>query len=273
MKLSFSTLPCKEWTIEKTLEICSTNNIDAIELRLGLNDWSDVNMSDEKIEYIKELLKKYDVKISDFGTQVTVKEYSKEQLDNLVAAAKLGQKFGVLGLRIMLGIYRVKRSDDLPESDYQGIIKWLKEACAIISEYNCEIWLETHNDFATCKILKQVIDEVNMENCKILWDIMHPLEVGESIDESIKYVEGHLAHVHIKDGMPWEDENLVNWKYTHTGEGIIPIKEIVSKLLDKGYDGYFSLEWESEWRAEIRGPEYTGEIVIPKYASYWDIAK
>ena len=27
---------------------------------------------------------------------------------------------------------------------------WLKESCAIISEYNCEIWLETHNDFATC---------------------------------------------------------------------------------------------------------------------------
>ena len=35
------------------------------------------------------------------------------------------------------------------------------------------------------------------------------------------------------------------------GEGSIPIGDIVSTLLNDGYDGYFSLEWEKKWHPEL----------------------
>ena len=32
--------------------------------------------------------------------------------------------------------------------------------------------------------------------------------------------------------------------YSRIGEGIIPVRRIVRRLLSQGYDGFFSLEWE-----------------------------
>ena len=62
-----------------------------------------------------------------------------------------------------------------------------------------------------------------------------------------------LVHVHIKDGKPWADQDISSWQYTRIGEGIIPIREIIDMIYSTGYDGYFSLEWESAWRQELRG--------------------
>ena len=41
------------------------------------------------------------------------------------------------------------------------------------------------------------------------------------------------------------------WKYTPLGEGIVPIGQAVRLLRQNGYNGCYSLEWESAWRKEL----------------------
>ena len=48
------------------------------------------------------------------------------------------------------------------------------------------------------------------------------------------------------------------------GEGQINIKAVVDRLLEDGYDGYFSLEHEKKWHPEL--PE--AEVEFPKFVQY-----
>jgi sugar phosphate isomerase/epimerase len=268
MKLAFSTLPCAAWSLEYTLKICKEYNIDAIELRLDLNDWSDSNMSQEKAEDMLRLLKEYNIKITSLGTQVRVDSHDSSQKKQFTKCVELANKLQTRALRIMLGNFRTRWTEIKPTPDYEGIVRWLQEAAEIASAENIEIWIETHNEFSTGKVLKKLLEDVKSNNCKIVWDIMHPLEQNESLTETISFIEKDIAHIHIKDGIPWEDKDLASWKYTKLGEGIIPIHEVVKLLKETGYDGYYSLEWESTWRPEIRGEGCKGEAVISHFAEF-----
>lgn len=74
----------------------------------------------------------------------------------------------------------------------------------------------------------------------------------EEVPGAIAYLGDKIVHTHIKDGIRYEDPDLILCKCTKLGEGTVPIAEIISLLKDVGYDGYYSLEWESAWREEIR---------------------
>jgi sugar phosphate isomerase/epimerase len=53
----------------------------------------------------------------------------------------------------------------------------------------------------------------------------------------------------------------MDWRYTLTGDGDIPLREIVKLLHDNGYDGWLTYEWEKRWHANIAPPE----IALPQY--------
>ena len=43
-----------------------------------------------------------------------------------------------------------------------------------------EVGIETHNEYATGQSLRKLLDDVNRLNIKIIWEIIHPIEDGES---------------------------------------------------------------------------------------------
>ena len=55
----------------------------------------------------------------------------------------------------------------------------------------------------------------------------------------------YIRHIHIKDYS--DTQNTL----TLIGEGNVPIRQIVARLLQDGYDGYISLEWEKKWHPEL----------------------
>jgi sugar phosphate isomerase/epimerase len=67
-----------------------------------------------------------------------------------------------------------------------------------------------------------------------------------------------VKHTHIKDSVPAGDDR----KYVLTGEGDLPMEDIVKTLVAGEYKGYYCFEWEKVWHPEIAEPE----IAIPQYA-------
>lgn len=75
-------------------------------------------------------------------------------------------------------------------------------------------------------------------------------------------VRGHVSHVHIKDGIPGETGGI---RYTYPGEGHGDVRRIVADLLERGYDGGFSIEPHLAAVAHEGGAR---EGADARYASY-----
>jgi len=267
-KLAVSTLAFQNWSLEDAVKACRENGIEAMEVRMNFHPWSDLSLPDS--EYLRnyELLKENQIRVSDLGTGIRMNGYDKEGLKELERCSQIANIMQCRGLRIMLGNKRKLWSENVPKIDYEGLVRWMIEADEIAQRYRTQIWIETHNEFATGKVLRELLEQHPFRNIRLLWDIMHPLEAGERPSETLSYFKDDLVHVHIKDGMPWENADMSSWKYTRIGEGIIPIKEIVEMIRLSGYEGYYSLEWESSWREELRGEGFVVDDMVRQYCEY-----
>lgn len=267
MKISISTLPFKTFTLEEVIHTCKENGYDAMELRTDYHEWSSSNLSDDHYKSMLQQIKDNGLSVSDLGSGVIVAEYSAKDVVAMKRQFEIATILEAPGIRIMLGYPRRHTSMPLKTIDYEGMYRWLKEVDIMAGTYGKQIWIETHNEYATGKSLKDLYSKVELKNTEIIWDIMHPLEEGETVDETLEYIYDHIKHVHIKDGFPWEDPEMLVWKYTPVGTGCIPIGEIVEKLKARGYSAYYSLEWESAWRDELKALNCDEKEVI-KFPNY-----
>lgn len=250
MKLGFSTVACMDSSYKEVAECAALAGIHNIEIRLDKNN-KIFGLSEKELPEFMEYFKRKKLIISDLGTSVVLLDYEPEKVKKAKECIKLAAIVGTKGIRIFLAKF-LKRFSDEDFFCYEGIVKALQELCEYARKYNIEIWIETHNAFSKGSVLKRLLDDVAYENLKIIWDIIHPLEQGELPEETVGYVGKYIAHVHIKDGVKREDKDLISYEYTKLGQGELPIAECVRLLTEIGYAGCFSLEWEREWRAEIR---------------------
>lgn len=267
MKIAISTLPFQTWELEEILQYCKNAGYNALELRMDFHKWSDTALPNNHYINVRKKVEEEGICISNLGSGIVLGSDNDEDLKKLERLFEIAGFLNTKGVRIMLGHIRLKRSElELP-LDNNGILSWLKKADILAAKYQKEVWIETHNEFSTGHSLECIFQKILLPNTKVIWDIMHPLEKGENIGTTIHCLKNYLAHVHIKDGMPWNNQELLIWKYTRLGEGIIPIEEIVTELCHIGYEGYFSLEWESAWRNELTTLNCDGEEILkfPKY--------
>ncbi len=232
-KKAFSTVACMNYDAEKLKSLCEKYGFDAVEVRLDGEHYTHGD----------------GLKIVDLGTSICVKRYSEEQVSEAKRILEKIENTDILAIRIFLGNFARRKTDKKDELDYDGIVRTIQKMCDLTKK---QIWIETHNEFSTGKVLRKLLDDINRDNAKIIWDIIHPIEEGESPKETIDYIGKDIAHVHIKDGKPFDDENANDYFYTKLGEGVLPIKEILTLLDENHYNGYISLEWESLWRNEIK---------------------
>jgi sugar phosphate isomerase/epimerase len=269
MKKAVSTLACDKWSLEKTLEVCGACKIDALEIRMGLHEWSRLNLSDEEYAWIGKKITEAGLCVCDLGTSVAVKDGSEENLKELERCAQIAQILNCRGLRVMFGSSRANRNDGRSINP-AGIIRWIKKADILMAEYGTEMWIETHNEFSSGHLLSHLISRSRAQNCRLVWDIMHTLEAGETAEETYSVVKPYLAHVHIKDGKPWSEEDPSRYHYTRLGEGTVDMAGTVRMLQNGGYRGYYSLEWEGVWRKELRGEGYEPEKAIASFSRLMD---
>ncbi len=250
MKLIFSTLICPGYSGEEMQNLCDKFGMSGVELRTaGETEYSSYK----------------NVKIVDIASSYCLFGYDGELLDKIKKDLKKIEKANIKGIRIFLGNFRRRHDAPARDIDYDGIVKMLQEMCDCSG---CEIWVETHNEFATGKVLKKLIEDVGRDNIKIICDIMHPYEDGETPEKTMEYIGQYIAHVHIKDGKKREDPIWHDFLYTPLGEGELPIKKIVGLLEKNGYSGYYSLEWENAWRDELKSLGWSADEILEKYNEY-----
>lgn len=251
MKISISTLPFRHWEFDEVVQCCSSAGYDAVEIRMNFHTWSMVDLSNEHYEAIASKLKENGLSVVGLGSGVIIPTYVEKDKTEMKRLFEIANILGAKGVRIMLGYVRNFVDEPVQPIYKEELYKWLLEVDEMAGEMGKEVWIETHNEYATGESLHQLYVDMNLKHTKIIWDILHPIEDDESVEDTMGYLYDHLAHMHIKDGVSWNDPNKLLWKYTPVGEGDVPIQKIVHMLEAAGYDGFYSLEWESSWRKEL----------------------
>jgi sugar phosphate isomerase/epimerase len=269
-RLAFSTLPCEGWTLDEMIGIAGRCGFAGMELREGGLWGVHVEMTPEERFKALRKFRESGIVATDIasGVCLTGADGDRAQLEHFRKVASLAADLHAAGVRIFLGYFNDRRDRAMPPIPYEALANGVKEACDAAAEDGVEVWVETHNEFATGRSLRSLLDDVGRPNCKVIYDIIHPLEEGESPEETVALLGADCVHVHIKDGVPFEDPAAISWKYTHVGEGAVPIADIVRRLERSGYSGRYSLEWETKWRKELQVPGAEPTAVFPAYVAY-----
>lgn len=99
-------------------------------------------------------------------------------------------------------------------------------------------------------------------NIGVLLDIIHPWDMGEEIGKTWEMIGERIYHVHIKD----ISRTLENGRiYCPIGQGILPVESTVRWLEGRGYQGFYSLEWE---KSALEGQGVGFEEQLDSFVSF-----
>lgn len=266
----FSTVACMDLDDRLVIAACKVHGMTGVEVRLGDNG-SVFGLTDENdLQKMKTEFEKNKIVITDLGSSACFAGYDEGVMQTAKQAVDRAATLRCRAIRVFLGYFAARVNPGKPEPDYDGIVRALKELCDDAKNKNVEVWVETHNEFATGKVLKPLLEDVNKENLKIIWDVIHPIEDGESVEETWAQIGKSIVHVHIKDGINRHDPLWHDFRYTRLGEGELPLYRILDLLQRNGYDGYLSLEWETAWRPELKALSFSFDDALCDYNEFLD---
>lgn len=267
LPLAFSTLGCPKWPWPQILNFAASNGYSAIELRGILGDLDlpkRPELVPDHLAQAKENLAAHNLKISDLGSSSELHLADPAKLAESIADAKrfidLAQQLGAPYVRVFGNKLEGNRDEVI-----HRVARGMHELAVYAAPKNVSVIIESHGDFVTSPLLKQVLTEANHSNAALLWDAHHTFVDG---NEEPEFTVGELGpwikHTHLKDSI------LVNGErhYVLTGKGNVPIKRQMQALAGIGYKGYYCFEWEKLWHPDIAEPEVAladFARVVPSY--------
>ncbi len=249
MKLAFSTLGCPSLTLPEVLECAARCGYDAIEIRLDRENRL-FGYTAENADEAKRLISEKGITVTDLGTGLSFMGTAGEHLETVETCARLASVLGVKALRVFAGAH-VRTPSEISRDSVCAVAASLSACAQIAERYGVELWVETHSAYSTGKSVGALMREIRHAGVRVIWDIMHSIEFGESPRETVEHLGSHIVHVHLKDGVPPATDENAHYVLTALGAGAVDFKEIATALSAIGYDGYLSLEWELMWHPEL----------------------
>lgn len=265
MKTAFSTLACPTLSLEEVAAIAARTGMEALEIRLDRDDRL-CGFDAEDADRIKGIIDAAGVVISDLATGIFVKTWSPELLPRMERCARLAAAVGARGIRVFVAGEGIHSFDEPLRIDLPGAAHTLKAGAALLRPLGVEIWVETHSEYSTGAIVSSLLKTVDEENMRVIWDILHSIEWGESPAQTVAALGKSIVHVHLKDG---ESTGApTDYRLTKMGEGDVDFAAIAAALASIDYHGYLSLEWEQMWHPELEVHFPTTEALLLHYRQF-----
>lgn len=264
MKLSFTTLGCPEWDLQTIVSNAKAYGYDGIDFRGLQGEMAIYNLPEfsTRLEETKQLLKDANLALTCFSSSVKLfneegHEANKEEISQYV---KLCEQFGTRYIRVFGG----KIGDADRQDAARSMARHLQDLSRIAKAHGVTILLETHDDWLSREDVSLLLDLAGDAAIEVLWDVHHPYRMlAEQPQETWAALGSRIKYTHWKDSLP-NKEKPSGFSYCLTGEGDIPLKEIYQLLVNAGYDGWFTFEWEKKWHPDIAEPE----VALPQYVEY-----
>jgi sugar phosphate isomerase/epimerase len=252
--LAFSTLGCPKWPWPQILDFAAANGFSAVEVRCLLGDLDLPNRPEfapDKIPAVKKDLAARGLKISDLGSSAEMHLTDPGERAKSIAD---GKRFIDLAEKLEAPYVRIygNKLEGPREQCIHRVAAGMRELAVYAAPRNVSVIIESHGDFVTSPLLKQVLAEADHSNALLLWDAHHTFVDGHEEPEfTVKELGKWIRHTHLKDSVAQGSER----HYVLTGKGDVPVKRQMQALAATNYKGYFCFEWEKLWHPDIAEPE------------------
>jgi len=263
LKLSFTTWVCPEWTVAAIVDGMQTYGYDGVELRIGKGHLHGIEI-DSGAEYLSEVRKQFDAANMAVACLATSFSFSspdalerKKTINNVKQCLRVADAIGAPYIRVFGG--------DIPHGmEVTGVIDYIAEAIDECTEFaekekvRSMILLETHGPFSHSKYTAEVLSQVYSTKLGVLWDVLHPIRVLESVEDTYDAICDNVRHIHVHDCAFNDDRTKI--LPCEPGEGFVPMNQVTDMLKGGNYRGYLSLEVLQE--------NADPDEILPKYAKY-----
>ena len=263
--LAFSTLACPGWSIPTIIEKAVEFGYEGIEWRGGVQGHIPPTIPPRNLASLRRMS-------SDAGlTSLSITSYTsfvspraeerQANVDQLRCYSDLAAEIGAPYVRAFLG--ELPGNTKLTDGIYENISSCLDIASTYAATVGVKIAIEPHDDFTRSAMVSPLLERDPSSDLRVIWDLGNTFAAGEEASEGFQLLKDRLAYVQVKDGR--FDES--GWQLCPVGHGDVPLTQAFELLLNDGYEGAFSVEWEYAWHPELDAPE----IALP--AARWTLQK
>lgn len=254
--ITFSTLACPEWTIETILASAVAFGYDGIEWRGGPDGHVRPSMPTRERASLRR-------RVADSGLfSLAVTAYTsfvsddlavrQENVDELRRYLDLAAELGARYVRGFLG--ELRPGDDMAVAQSR-IAHCLETAAPHAEAVGVGLAVEPHDDFVRSASVAPILERVSHPAVGVVWDIGNTFAAGEDPAEGFHSLGQRLFYVQVKDSIGrYPDRRLAR-----LGEGEVPLAGAVELLINRGYPGAFSVEWERAWHSDLE----PAEVALP----------
>lgn len=263
VRLSISTLACPNWSLPQIVGAASAHGVQGIDLR-GIGpeiDVTKIDLFDSQIDSTIELLQQHGVEVPCINTSIalvtTAAERWEMMLDECQRSARLAGRLGTPFLRIFGGAAPKGMTRAQAVSLARRRLGQLAKMCAA---HHCQVLIETHDDWATSREVRELLSDFAPTQIGVLWDVEHPYRRGEHPSDTASLTP-YIRHVHIKDSVRESGPSIPRL----LGEGELPLEDVMNALRRINYDGWICLETEKRWHPQdAPDPEQS----LPQFAAW-----
>jgi sugar phosphate isomerase/epimerase len=291
LRISFSTLACPDWDLGEIATFGGNNGYDGVEIRMieGQTDLlARPEFADDAIESNRRQLELLGLQICGLASSVRFDHLDRAEREEELGIGKL---YIDLARRLQAGFVRVfgdvipSEKEPAARHDVLRNIAWGLDSLGEYSELHggdVDVLIETHGDFADSQLMLELLVHVRHPRVGVLWDTHHPWRFhAEPVAETYARLKPWIRHTHWKDSVTQKAQapseaagsGTVTAKgrmpghrsaeFVLFGTGEFPAAETLRLLVDGGYQGWFSLEWEKAWHPELAEPE----VALPPFPS------
>ena len=263
MKLSISTLGCPGRSLEETAALLGSCGVEGMEIR-GIGGELEATkmpcLAPENLVHTHEVLAEYRLTPLCLGSSVAMHRKG-DNIALALADAEVCARADIPAIRIFGN--NLPTDAEARAAKLTSIANDIARLCRLASPLGVNIWLETHGDVNTVETLGEVIRACEgLLNFGVIWDVAHTFTSQcRDFEPVIDAIYPYVRHVHIKDRVTMPDGRE---QLCLPGRGELPLRDIVRALDARGYDGYYSLEWEKLWHPELEEPE----VAFPYFVEF-----
>jgi sugar phosphate isomerase/epimerase len=261
LPIGFSTLGCPKWEWLKILDFAQHNGFAAVELR-GLQGTMDLptrpEFAPDRINATKRDVTARGLHISCVSSSANMHDTDAQKHEQQLADAR---RFIDLASALNAPYVRVFGNNMVGsrEQVIEYVAKSLRELGDYAGPKKVMVLIESHGDFVDSPTLRAVLEKAGTPHVGLLWDANHTYVSGkEDPAFTVGQLGKYIRHTHLKDSR--KQGNDVH--YVLTGSGEVPVKRQMQLLVERGYPGYYSFEWEKVWHPELEEPE----VAFPDFA-------
>lgn len=254
MILSASTLGAPQASLGNVIDSLASAGISGIELRVAPGAIVQPGMDPEALRRIRGAIEAAGIQLTGLASYVKIAQPGPDKpvVAELASALEMAHILGAPAVRVFPGaeaqpagpMARPRLIEAQDEVDERAARR-LSQAAAAADRYTVLPVIETHDSHPSGRDIARLAAKVKTP-VGVVWDLMHPWRVGESLAETWEalrpWLTAGLGSVQVKDARLPQDSTP-----SLIGEGSLPCEEFGNLLVSQGYSGVVTLELEAVW--------------------------